>query len=58
MLTTVTFAEHEGKTTVTVRWVSINATAEERQTFNAERDSMRGGWTGTFEQLAEFLAQT
>jgi uncharacterized protein YndB with AHSA1/START domain len=58
MLTTVTFAEHEGKTTATVRWVPINATAEERRTFNAERDSMRMGWTGTFEQLAEYLAQT
>jgi uncharacterized protein YndB with AHSA1/START domain len=57
MLSTITFTEQGGKTTVTVRWVPLNATAEERQTFEAGFDSMQQGWGGIFEQLAEFLAQ-
>ena len=56
MITTVTFAAQGGKTLVTVEWAPLNATDEERTTFDAGRDSMRGGWTGTFEQLADFLA--
>jgi uncharacterized protein YndB with AHSA1/START domain len=57
MLTTVTFAEHEDKTTVTVRWVPINASAAERETFQNNREGMKMGWTGTFEQLAQYLAK-
>jgi uncharacterized protein YndB with AHSA1/START domain len=55
MLTTTTLAEYEGKTTITIRWSPINATAEERKTFDASFESMTMGWTGTFEQLAEYL---
>lgn len=55
-LSTITFTESAGKTTVTVEWLPMNATQEERDTFNARRDSMVGGWSGTFEQLAEYLA--
>ena len=57
MLTTITFEERQGKTTVTVRWSPINATEAERQTFEKGRDSMKQGWTGTFEQLEAYLAQ-
>ncbi len=57
MLTTTTFAEHEGKTTVTIHWTSLNATDEERQTFNNSRQGMTAGWTGTFEQLEAYLAK-
>jgi len=57
MLTTVTFAEHEGKTTVTVRWTPINATEAERESFQNNREGMKMGWTGTFDQLAEYLAK-
>ena len=38
-------------TTVTIRWSTIDATPEEQRTFDAGHDSMRMGWTGTFEQL-------
>jgi uncharacterized protein YndB with AHSA1/START domain len=58
MLTTVTFAEHEGKTKVTVRWVPINPTAAERETFQNNREGMKMGWTGTFDQLTEYLAKS
>ena len=57
MLTTTTFVEEKGKTTVTVRWIPINATPEERKTFDASREGMRQGWTGTFDQLSQYLAK-
>ena len=57
LLTTVTFEEAPGgKTKLTLQWTPINATEEERKTFAAARDSMQGGWTGTFERLADYLA--
>src|SRR5205085_11589355 len=52
MLTTTTLAEEERKTTVTIRWMPLNATEEERKTFDSSHDGMRQGWTGTFDQLA------
>ena len=57
LLTTVTFEEAPGgKTKLTLRWAPVNATEEERKTFAAAHDSMQGGWTGTFERLADYLA--
>ena len=57
MLSTVTFEEQGGKTTVTVRWAPHSATEAERKTFEEGRDSMRQGWTGTFDQFAAYLAK-
>jgi uncharacterized protein YndB with AHSA1/START domain len=58
MLSTFTFEEQPGgKTKVTVRWLPHNATDEERKTFEAGRDSMHQGWTGTMEQLEAYLAR-
>jgi uncharacterized protein YndB with AHSA1/START domain len=48
ILTTVTFADHEGKTKITVH-----------QTYSFESDSTRGapqGWTETLEHLAAYVA--
>ena len=56
MLTTVTFAEQGRGTLVTVSWHPINATDDERRVFEEGRASMQQGWTGTFEQLALYLA--
>ncbi|HZP09228.1 SRPBCC domain-containing protein [Methyloceanibacter sp.] len=55
MLSTVTFAEKDGKTTVTVRWSPYEPTPKERDAFEAGRDSMKAGWTGTFERLEAYL---
>jgi uncharacterized protein YndB with AHSA1/START domain len=55
ILSTVTFTQQGEKTSVTVRWVAINATEAERQAFHAGQDSMKQGWSGTFDQLAEYL---
>lgn len=57
LLTTISFAEEGAKTRVTVDWIPENASAEENAEFDAFHDSMRGGWTGTFEQLADYLAK-
>jgi uncharacterized protein YndB with AHSA1/START domain len=57
MLSTFTFVEHEGKTTLTIRWVPLNATEAERKTFEDGRKGMHQGWTGTLDQLAEYLAK-
>jgi uncharacterized protein YndB with AHSA1/START domain len=57
LLTTVTLEEQpDGKTKVTLVWSPLNASPEELQTFDAARDSMRGGWGGTFERLDAYLA--
>jgi uncharacterized protein YndB with AHSA1/START domain len=47
MLQTVTFEEHEGKTTLTLRHVGIPT---------AEIDSCNAGWTESLDRLAEYLA--
>jgi uncharacterized protein YndB with AHSA1/START domain len=57
LLTTVTFEEQPaGKTKVSLVWSPLNATTQERQTFDAAHDGMRGGWGGTFERLEAYLA--
>lgn len=57
MLHTTTLTERDGKTTMTIEWVPINATETERQTFDSMHGSMQQGWTGTFQQLEEYLAK-
>jgi uncharacterized protein YndB with AHSA1/START domain len=56
MLSTFTFAEQDGKTTLTIRWSPYNATEEERKTFDEGRPSMNQGWGGTLGQLEAYLA--
>ena len=56
MLSTVTFEDAGGKTTVTVRSEALEATELERKTFEDGHQSMQQGWTGTFEQFAVYLA--
>jgi uncharacterized protein YndB with AHSA1/START domain len=55
VLSTITFFEVQGKTALIMSGVPINATAEERKTFAAGRESMKGGFKGTFDQLDEYL---
>jgi uncharacterized protein YndB with AHSA1/START domain len=58
LLTRVTLQEVAGgKTKLTLRWTPLDATEEERETFAAAHDSMQGGWTGTFDQLGDYLAR-
>jgi uncharacterized protein YndB with AHSA1/START domain len=55
-LTNIAFEEAAGRTTITIQWTPIEETAAERALFAANHDSMRGGWGGTFDQLAAYLA--
>ena len=58
LLTRVTLEQAAGgKTKLTLRWTPLDATEEEQKTFAAARDSMQGGWTGTFDQLDDYLAR-
>ncbi len=59
MLSTTTFTEKDGKTTITLVWSPLDPTEEERQTFDTVHaaDGMNQGWNGTFEQLTEYLAK-
>jgi uncharacterized protein YndB with AHSA1/START domain len=57
LLSIMTLSENEGKTTLTLRWAPIAPSDIERETFNGGHDSMRQGWTGTLDQLTEFLAR-
>ena len=57
MLSTFTMIEENGRTTATVHWIPLNATEEERKTFDAAHEGMKQGWTGTFDQLAAYLAK-
>ena len=56
MINTLTLTERNGKTTVTLRAAAYAATEEERATFKAGHKSMQGGFSGTFDQLADYLA--
>ena len=57
MLSTTTFTEQAGKTTITIKWAPLNPTEEERKTFDTSHEGMTMGWSGTFDQLAEYLAK-
>lgn len=57
MLSTFTFEAQGDKTKFTVRWSAYKATESERKVFDSSHDSMRQGWGGTMDQLAEYLAK-
>jgi uncharacterized protein YndB with AHSA1/START domain len=57
MLSTTTFAEKDGKTSITIEWLPINPTEAERKTFDGAHDGMKQGWSGTFDQLSEYLTK-
>ena len=57
MFTETMFTECDGRTTVTVKWRPLDAADEDRMTFSSTHNSMKQGWTGTFDQLATYLAQ-
>jgi uncharacterized protein YndB with AHSA1/START domain len=56
-LTTLTFSDHDGRTTFTMRWSPINASDAEQKAFGAAYESMQKGWTETLDKLGEHLAQ-
>jgi uncharacterized protein YndB with AHSA1/START domain len=56
VLSEVVLTERDGRTTVAIRWTPYESTEAENAVFDAGRDSMRQGWTGTLDRLDDFLA--
>ena len=56
VLNTMNLSEQDGKTTMILTGYPINATDEERKTFEDGRGSMKQGFTGTLDQLEAYLA--
>lgn len=56
MLTVATFEDHPDGTKVTINWTPMNATAAEHKVFDESHAGMNGGWSGTFEQLENYLS--
>jgi len=52
---TVTFAEADGKTIMSLRGRPVNASPEEIETFVNGHDGMREGFGATYDQLQQFL---
>jgi uncharacterized protein YndB with AHSA1/START domain len=57
LLTTVTFAEIDGKTRLRLTWVPHEASAAEIACFAAAIDGMGKGWAAGMDLLAEILAE-
>lgn len=56
ILSTITFAEQDGQTLLTIQWLPLNPTDLERKTFDEGHESMKGGWTGSLDRLEAYLA--
>ena len=56
ILSTVTLAAEGKKTKVTINWLPYSATDIERKTFEEAASSMQQGWSGTLENLTDYLA--
>lgn len=56
-LSTTLFESQGPRTLLTIKWQPHQATDIERRTFAENHASMHGGWSGTFEQLASYLAE-
>lgn len=57
ILNKLTLTENGGKTTLTLKGGPINATEDERSRFESLFSSMQQGFSGTFDQLEEFLSK-
>jgi len=55
MLSTITFAEKGRGTLLTIEWAPVDATEAELKTFDSGRPGMTQGWSGTFENLTNYL---
>jgi uncharacterized protein YndB with AHSA1/START domain len=58
MLTTATFTERGGRTTLEIWTTPLNATESQRRAFDEGRKFMEGGFNATLDRLDEYLART
>ena len=54
---TFTFLEQDGKTTLTMIETPVSATEEELKTFVESQDMVQEGFSGTFNQLEDYLSK-
>jgi uncharacterized protein YndB with AHSA1/START domain len=57
ILNTVLLEEQAGRTLLTLRAIPLDATPEERATFEGMFDSLQQGYGGTWDQLGAYLAK-
>lgn len=57
VLNVATFAEYQGKTTLTLTAIPINATDAERNSFKLGQKSMQAGFQGVLDQLQQYLTE-
>lgn len=57
ILDTLTFTEHDGVTTLTLRGVPVEPTVTEGEMFESMFESMNQGFEGTFAKLDDYLEQ-
>jgi uncharacterized protein YndB with AHSA1/START domain len=56
-LNTITFIEEEGKTTLTMIVAPVSPTEEEVKTFEDSKEMAQEGYSGTYDQLDEYLTK-
>ncbi|MDM5188793.1 SRPBCC domain-containing protein [Bacillus sp. DX4.1] len=54
---TLMFSEEEGKTKLIMQGTPVSATEEKHKTFQAAHDGVKQGFTGTLDQLADYIKQ-
>ncbi len=57
MHTIYTFTGQDGKTTLSIQWRALNASATEEKVFADNLDNCRIGWTSSLDQLEAYLTQ-
>jgi uncharacterized protein YndB with AHSA1/START domain len=57
MLTTITLQPDGAGTSIALHWTPLEATPAEHRTVADNTASFHGGWTGSFDQLDQFLAE-
>lgn len=58
LLLTATFTENQGRTTLAIQGIPINATEAEQKGFKAGLEPTQKRFAGTLDQLADYLART
>jgi len=56
-LNTITLTEDDGKTTLTMIVAPVSPTEEESKTFEDSKEMAQAGYSGTFNQLEEYLTK-
>jgi uncharacterized protein YndB with AHSA1/START domain len=57
MQTTLVFEDTGANTLLTLTWTPVGANAEEMKTFVDAMAGMNQGWSGSFEQLDQYLLE-